>query len=221
MLKSSLLYLYFYVWKWDDRKTWKVQHARAPVKRNVLYLFEDFQHAIFFAINLFNSALFAGLVTELTVRGQSSITFDPNLTITSWILQLTGIVLWENLVEYYWHRAMHLPTIYRFLHKYHHRFKAPEPFCDMFIHPLEAFGYYCILYSPAILFRIDYYTLIAYMIIMGVCGVLDHSGIKLRIPFVYDTRDHDLHHALFDVNYGFPVPWLDILHGTYVAPQSD
>lgn len=31
----------------------------------------------------------------------------------------------------------------------------------------------------------------------------------------YDTRDHDRHHSHFDMNYGFPFPYLDILHGTY------
>ena len=50
---------------------------------------------------------------------------------------------------------------------------------------------------------------------MGLCGVLDHSGIKIVVPFIYDTRDHDAHHEKFDVNYAFPFPLLDILHGTY------
>ncbi len=41
------------------------------------------------------------------------------------------------------------------------------------------------------------------MIIMGVCGVMDHSGIKIEVPFLYNTVDRDNHHAKFEVNYAF------------------
>jgi sterol desaturase/sphingolipid hydroxylase (fatty acid hydroxylase superfamily) len=39
--------------------------------------------------------------------------------------------------------------------------------------------------------------------------------LQARITPLYSSEDHDLHHALFDINYGFPFPWLDIVHGTY------
>jgi sterol desaturase/sphingolipid hydroxylase (fatty acid hydroxylase superfamily) len=32
---------------------------------------------------------------------------------------------------------------------------------------------------------------------------------------IYDSKDHDQHHSLFNLNYGFPNPYLDIIHGTY------
>lgn len=39
----------------------------------------------------------------------------------------------------------------------------------------------------------------------------------MHITPLYSTVDHDIHHEKFDVNYGFPLPWLDILHGTYTG----
>lgn len=51
--------------------------------------------------------------------------------------------------------------------------------------------------------------------LQGITGVLDHSGVVVDIPFVYDSVSHDKHHESFNVNYGFPCAWLDILHGTY------
>ena len=42
-----------------------------------------------------------------------------------------------------------------------------------------------------------------------------HIGIKLKLGTLYNTEDHDLHHSKFSLNYGFPAPILDILHGTY------
>lgn len=165
----------------------------------------------------------------------------------------------------------------------------------MYIHPLEAIGYYCILYSPIFVYRNHLFSFLAYMGIAGILGVLDHSGIQVRwsveIPMphllcefiddmveigflefrglpspghynkfmaaefpdevsisvsqtrrvkrffakqvrnlctlskytswttrnvcIYDTMDHDVHHELFDCNYGFPTMILDYFHGTY------
>lgn len=95
--------------------------------------------------------------------------------------------------------------------------QAPEPFDDMYIHPLEAVGYYCILYSPSALLPMRPTTFFIYMSLLGFAGVLDHSGILVAIPGVYDTRDHDRHHRHVTVNYGFPFPFLDVLHGTYTG----
>ena len=115
------------------------------------------------------------------------------------VLRFSGHVLgwfavayiYENVVEYVWHRAMHLPWCYRTMHKYHHTYKAPEPFDDLYIHPLEAAGYYCILHSPAFLFPQPLWSYLLYMAWMGATGVLDHSGVKLELPFdIYDTEAH-------------------------------
>jgi sterol desaturase/sphingolipid hydroxylase (fatty acid hydroxylase superfamily) len=131
------------------------------------------------------------------------------------LLQFLLAVAFENVAEYYWHRMMHTKLFYATFHKYHHWYKAPEPWDDMYIHPLEAFGYYCILYGPPFLFRVHVWAFAAYMAVMGVCGILDHSGIRFELPGVYNTADHDNHHLKFEVNYAFPLPYMDILHGTF------
>jgi hypothetical protein len=56
--------------------------------------------------------------------------------------------------------------------------------CGRYIHPLEAFGYYCILYSAAFVVPMHTHTFLAYMAILGTFGILDHSGIKFRVPLV-------------------------------------
>lgn len=55
------------------------------------------------------------------------------------------------------------------------------------IHPLEAFGYYVQLYSPPFLIAMPLSSFLVYMAVCGVCGVLDHSGVKLSVPGLYDT----------------------------------
>ncbi len=88
---------------------------------------------------------------------------------------------WQCVVEYYWHRAMHLPFFYKRFHKIHHHFKSPEPFDDLYVHPLEVAGYYVILYSPAFVTSPSVAGYAAYMAIMGSCGVLDHCGVRIKV----------------------------------------
>ena len=186
-------------------------------------------HALFATVNLVVSALFAGAVTELSLRGQTQLYTGAlgdagdgsgwvRVGVAAWAL--VKAVTWQSVWEYYWHRLMHHPPVYRALHKYHHHYKSPQPWDDLFIHPIEAFGYYVILYSPAFCVgAVPVASFLAYMALMGTCGVLDHCGVDLCVvaPAVYNTRFHDLHHKLTRVNYAFPFPAMDIVHGTFRA----
>lgn len=186
--------------------------------------------AVSLQINLTVGSLFAGVAVELTLRGQTALQLEwPATSAESALAEygqralhvlgyFTLMYVHENVLEYYWHRAMHLSFFYRTMHRFHHFYKAPEPFDDLMIHPLEGFGYYCIMYSPALLYRCHWSVFFLYVVWMGLTGVFDHSGIKVHAPLgMYASIDHDRHHELVDVNFGFPHPFLDILHGTFVG----
>lgn len=55
------------------------------------------------------------------------------------------------------------------------------------IHPVEALAYYVLLYSPPFLFPMPVESFAAYMVVCGLTGVLDHSGITFSLPGLYDT----------------------------------
>lgn len=201
-------------------------------------------HQILTTLNTTVAAIFAALTTEYTLRGRNYLYYqhlpfadkesilsysvsnpvDQGMytllycvsTIGYLFFEFLVAVIWENIAEYYWHRCMHTPFMYQRFHKLHHRYRSPMPFDDMYIHPLEAIGYYMILYSPPFLGSIHLYAFLGYMALMGITGICDHSGIRIKLFWnIYSTEDHDLHHERFDCNLGFPFPWLDILHGTY------
>jgi sterol desaturase/sphingolipid hydroxylase (fatty acid hydroxylase superfamily) len=140
-------------------------------------------------VNTLIASLAAGAVAEASVRGLTKL-YAPLWAVpaggwSEWgriALDFCLAVAWENVAEYYWHRAMHWRLLYAWAHKLHHANKAPEPFDDMLIHPLEAVGYYCILYSPPFLFRLHTHAFLAYMALMGTCGVLDHCGVRIHVP---------------------------------------
>jgi len=197
-------------------------------------------HLIFTTFNLIMSACFAGVVCECYLRGWSNLLVYPNsgdLPFSAWVAAHTPLsstawlwlytlgalvvgVWWQEVAEYGWHAwLMHSKFCYRHLHKYHHFYKSPEVFDDMFMHPLEGFGYYCILYAPAFLYPNPLVSFLGYMSIVGFAGILDHSGIDFKFG-MYSTRDHDLHHELYEVNYGFPLITMDVIFGTYRKPPT-
>ena len=60
--------------------------------------------------------------------------------------------------------------------------QEPEPFDDMFVHPLEVTGYYVLMYSPCFLIpSLHAYAYLCYMVVMGVTGICDHSGVKFAV----------------------------------------
>jgi sterol desaturase/sphingolipid hydroxylase (fatty acid hydroxylase superfamily) len=174
-------------------------------------------HMLLVTFNLLIASLFAFFTTEWSVTNRNLMKFNDvfQYGLISILLEVFLAITYQSMVEYYWHRMMHLKSFYIIFHKYHHFYKSPEPWDDMYIHPIEAVGYYCILYGPPFLFPIHCVSFILYMIVMGLCGVLDHSGIHFSIPGLYNTVDHDNHHAKFEVNYSFPFPFMDMLHGTF------
>jgi sterol desaturase/sphingolipid hydroxylase (fatty acid hydroxylase superfamily) len=231
---NSLLQKMYYTRRKAESADWKNQPARdewvgEPVASSVWWPWRSAdarpgRHPYHFAIASFNTlmvACVAGYVAETTMRGTNKLflSFPEGMSPASIALDLLRTfvlsVLFESVVEYYWHRAMHSPLLYARMHKLHHYYKSPAPFDDMMIHPLEAFGYYCILYGPAFVIPQHASSFLLYMGLMGVTGITDHSGIQMRLPWIYDTKDHDVHHELFNVNFGFPFIALDLLHGTY------
>lgn len=224
LLQSSLIQLLYYYIRGNDYLHWKTQTKKTK-SINKFYFHPMISskpdrgpfHRILTTTNLIVATIFALIVSEVSVRQLNKMQFEhwESYGLISIFVDLCIAVTLENVMEYYWHRVMHLPYFYKRFHKMHHFYKAPEPWDDMYIHPVEAFGYYCILYSPPFIFQCHYFAFFGYMIIMGLCGVLDHCGVRLSVPNIYNTEDHDAHHELFEVNYAFPFPYMDLLHGTY------
>lgn len=232
ILQSLTLLLIFYYRRSNDKTRWKSQPNEGNV--GIIWLPPLISnkpnrapnHRLVTTTNLIVAGIFAGTVAELITRGYSRINSSKPLMALDtfdWmrivLIEVAICVLYESVVEYYWHRLMHTEAFYKTCHKMHHHYKSPEVYDDMYIHPLEAIGYYCILYAPPFLFPITLPSFILYMVIMGLCGVCDHSGVKMCIKGVYSARDHDLHHELFNVNYSFPFIFMDVVHGTYRDPD--
>lgn len=224
IFQTSLIQYFFYCSSRSSVQLWKIQHTKQDHVGQFYFLpilsnkpNRAPLHGPVMLLNLCIASLVAGFTTECSVRQWNKMEFYPPTLQEAGVIAMQFLlaVVYQCVVEYYWHRLMHTKLFYASFHKYHHWYKSPEPWDDMYIHPLEAFGYYCILYGPPFLFRIHCWAFLGYMVVMGVCGILDHSGVRVEVPGLYNTEDHDNHHLRFEVNYSFPFPFMDLLHGTF------
>ena len=74
-----------------------------------------------------------------------------------WGYYFVSILLFLAITEvvvYLAHRALHHPTLYRWVHRHHHQFRSPTPWVSMAFHPADSFlqalpHYLCGLFYPS------------------------------------------------------------------------
>lgn len=78
--------------------------------------------------------LFAGAIAG----GKPTYRFDVQLPSLDQIIRdLLGCIVLREILFYYAHRFLHLPSIYPRIHKMHHRFTAPVALAAQYAHPIE------------------------------------------------------------------------------------
>lgn len=135
------------------------------------------------------------------------------------------LVLYESY--YYWlHRWMHLPGIFRVVHKVHHESLSPTVFTAFAFHPLEAFLQF--IFFPVIILFIPLHIGMLALIftLLSFFAVVNHSGIEIYKSgfrkFVIGASHHEAHHKQFRTNFGLNFTWWDrVMHTESKAVERD
>ncbi len=129
------------------------------------------------------------------------------------------LILFLYETYYYWlHRLMHVPSVFKIVHKVHHESLHPTVFTSFSFHPLEAVMQF--LFFPIVVFfvPIHFSVLFGVLILMTVSAVVNHSGVeifhrKFLLKHLIGSSHHDLHHLEFKSNFGLYFTWWDrIMH---------
>jgi sterol desaturase/sphingolipid hydroxylase (fatty acid hydroxylase superfamily) len=143
-------------------------------------------------------------------------------------LQLLGILLVADLVQYWTHRAYHeVPALWRF-HAIHHSTEVLDWLAGSRMHMLELIVTRTAILGPIYVLGFSRSVMDAYVVIVGFQAVLNHANVSLPWGFlrqvIVTPEFHHWHHssdrAAIDRNYAAHFSFLDALFGTKVKSDE-
>lgn len=129
------------------------------------------------------------------------------------IIKLILTYIITDVWFYHVHIMIHHPQLYKKIHKLHHHDKMMKPYAltALYCTPFEAIFLNIFSVSwGAVIFQIQAPYIYIWYFLVALNSVATHSG--LYVPYLIDGS-HDLHHKLFNYNYGVS-PYLDWIYGT-------
>jgi Delta7-sterol 5-desaturase len=167
-------------------------------------------------VTLSISLLYASGATKLTT--DASAIGWPMIVATFFAL-----LIFNDAWFYAWHRLLHHPKIFRYVHATHHKSVDVNPFSSYSFHWFEGF----ILGSwilPMALVVPMYLPMLGVLSAVGLFNnVMSHSGYEffprglLRVPLVRwinTSTYHNMHHTSFRGNFGLMFRFWDRMFGT-------
>lgn len=128
-------------------------------------------------------------------------------------LKFSGMLLLSDMMFYFTHRLMHLPQLYKFVHKKHHQHIHTNVWSSFYFSKSELLSTWLfVLMLPIVPFNPHYFTFGSYLTFVMLSLVKSHSGINIKNT--YTSKYHDIHHLKFNVNYGTQLKVWDNLFGT-------
>jgi len=133
------------------------------------------------------------------------------------------------------HRALHLPRFYAYVHKHHHRQVVPTRGNQdaINVHPFEfILGEYNHILAVFLVSRyvvpVHALTCVLFLVCGGCLATLNHTRLDvsfLRLPGtdvpIFGVRAHDTHHAIPNANYGQYIMLWDYVMGTFRPHPQD
>jgi lathosterol oxidase len=136
----------------------------------------------------------------------------------------------RDTLFYWFHRAMHHRSVFRYAHRSHHLSTNPNPWTSYSVHPIESI-FDTVITFVVILFFVPKHPL-AYLIFLwldAAIAVMGHVGFEIYPRgfsrhwlgrWINTSTAHNWHHASARHNYGFYFLFWDRLMGT-LDPEYD
>jgi sterol desaturase/sphingolipid hydroxylase (fatty acid hydroxylase superfamily) len=177
--------------------------------------------------SLISSAIYTipgAIIIEAWKMGATALYLDVSDYGWAYLFVSLAFYLFLHDTWFYWtHRMMHVPKIFKLMHRVHHDSLQPTPWAAFSFHPYEAIiGAIAV---PVLVFFVPLHVgaLMFMLIFMTVTGVLNHTGYEI-LPdswlrsFVgahfISAAHHNLHHQRYRCNYALYFRFWDKLMGT-------
>ncbi|KAM0256160.1 hypothetical protein ACHAQJ_005137 [Trichoderma viride] len=136
-------------------------------------------------------------------------------------LQFPLFLVFTDFAIYWIHRGLHNPSIYRNLHKPHHKWIMPTPYASHAFHPVDGFAQSIPYHIFPFIFPLQKMAYVFLFVFVNFWTIMIHDGEYLtNNPVINGAACHSLHHSRFEVNYGQFFTAFDRLGGTYRMPEE-
>jgi sterol desaturase/sphingolipid hydroxylase (fatty acid hydroxylase superfamily) len=221
LIFSGVYHYFFYTWmgsKFQHRFLSGSKLKKGQIKKEV-----------------YRSALSAAIFTVLGMgmiilwqRGHTAI-YTQLDAYPLWYTALSIVfVLFIQDTFYYWlHRWMHLPRIYKWIHKAHHMSLHTSAFTSFSFHPIESLLQAILIPLLVLWMPLNIWVILGILIFMTLSATISHGGVELLTlnrsryglsKWLIGAAHHDDHHKKFNYNYGLYFTFWDAWMGTE-APE--
>lgn len=112
--------------------------------------------------------------------------------------QFPIFICFTDMCIYWIHRWLHLPAVYKRLHKPHHKWIMPTPYASHAFHPLDGFAQSLPYHIFPFIFPLHKLAYIALFVAVNFWSILIHDGEYLsNNPIVNGSACHTAHHLYF------------------------
>ncbi|KAH8786366.1 hypothetical protein F5882DRAFT_123391 [Hyaloscypha sp. PMI_1271] len=158
------------------------------------------------------------------VRGYSKLYDAPSEAPFPWynLLQFPLFLLFTDCFVYFIHRSLHHPSVYKTLHKPHHKWIMPTPFAAIAFHPVDGWAQSIPYHVFPFIFPLQKFAYLALFLFIQVWTVFIHDGEYVaNSPIINGAACHTMHHLYFNYNYGQYTTLWDRLGGSYRKPNEE
>jgi sterol desaturase/sphingolipid hydroxylase (fatty acid hydroxylase superfamily) len=211
---------YLFVWKWGAQrfKGLRIQATRRADRRQILF---EVKNTI---IVLVAGSPMMLLGSWLYSKGFIKLTMDANsIGIPMIALTFFGLILFNDLWFYCWHRLLHHPKLFRLVHSVHHKSVDVNPFTSYSFHWFEAFVLGAWVLPVALIVPV-YIPMLGALSALGLANnVMAHTGYEflprwlMKVPvlkYMNTATFHSMHHTGSRGNFGLMTRLWDRLFGT-------
>ncbi len=149
----------------------------------------------------------------LILEGRTKVYFE--ISQYGWwyaVLSFFILILAHDTYFYWAHRFMHVPIVFKHVHRIHHLSINPSPLAAFSFHPLETLIEGGFFYIVAFSIPINFGILIAFLFFSHFFNTIGHLGYEFYpswfaknrlLGFYNSSTHHNMHHHYFNCNYGF------------------
>lgn len=134
-------------------------------------------------------------------------------------------LLFTDYCVYWIHRWLHLPLLYKHLHKPHHKWIIPTPYASHAFHFVDGFAQSIPYHLYVFLFPLQRHLYLGLFVFVNCWSILIHDSDMITDhpleKIVNGPAHHTLHHLYFVCNYGQYFTWADRVGGSYRQPKKE